>query len=151
MRAEYSLIFLLLSPMGCAPRSFHPSPATTAPPAPATIQARNPNVPHSIDTIDPPKNPAAAVPTDPPRWRYAPSETCQELPGRFRYHPAADRRARPALLDTCTGTLWLLPTKSGESWRRYSLTDGTVDEDPAEWTSGEEWKKIKESIPEIPL
>jgi hypothetical protein len=66
----------------------------------------------------------------------APSESCKNVPGRFSYSPPAGPNGRPAILDTCTGQLWLLPTKPGESWRSYSLTEGWVEEEKSEWTPG---------------
>lgn len=103
-----------------------------------------------MDSINPPKKLTPAQAREaaarakkakaekPPRWYLAPSESCKNVPGRFRYSPAASPNGRPAILDTCTGDLWLLPMKPGESWRHYSLTDGWVDEEEAQWVPGEE-------------
>jgi hypothetical protein len=102
-----------------------------------------------LDSIDPPKKltPAEAKEAaarakkakaeKPPRWHLAPSESCKNVPGRFAYSPATGPNGRPAILDTCTGTLWLLPTKPEEPWRYYSLTDGWVVEEQPEWNPGE--------------
>jgi hypothetical protein len=102
-----------------------------------------------MDSIDPPKKltPAEAKEAaarakkakaeKPPRWHLAPSESCKNVPGRFAYSPATGPNGRPAILDTCTGTLWLLPTKPEEPWRYYSLTDGWVVEEQPEWNPGE--------------
>jgi hypothetical protein len=70
----------------------------------------------------------------------------QHRAGRFSYSPATGPTGRPAILDTCTGTLWVLPMKSGESWRRYSLTEGTVDENTAEWQSGADVERTLKPI-----
>lgn len=148
MRAAYFVLLLMfLSAAACAPRpTLRPAPAPAATAAlPSALE-----IPRSIDSIDPPKKLSPAQAKDaaarakktkaekPPRWYLAPSESCKNVPGRFSYSPPASPNERPAILDTCTGTLWLLPTKPGECWRYYSLTDGWVDEDEAQWLPGAE-------------
>lgn len=148
MRASYVVLSLVtLSAAACAPRA-----SLRSAPAPPTVTAasRPSEKPRSIDSIDPPKKltPAQAKEAaarakkakaeKPPRWYLAPSESCKNVPGRFSYSPPVGPDGRPAILDTCTGQLWLLPTKPGESWRYYSLTEGWVDEEGAQWVPGAE-------------
>ena len=150
MRAYVVLLLILLSAASCAPRAT----LRPAPPLPPTATTAAPALPsekpRSLDSIDPPKKLTAAQAKEatarakkakaekPPRWYLAPSESCKNVPGRFSYSPATGPNGRPAILDTCTGTLWLLPMKPGESWRYYSLTEGWVEEERSQWTPGAE-------------